>query len=65
MANVLLTARVPDDLVRSLRAHAALSDRSMSGELRVAIKKHLSTSNAPAANQGVAKADDGGRHRGS
>lgn len=62
MSQVMVYARFPADLVQSLRASAEDSDRTLSAELRHAVRKHLSTSNAPAANRGAAKADDGGRH---
>lgn len=37
----VIGASLPPDLVSALRAHAAANDRSFSGELRQAIRRHL------------------------
>jgi len=41
MKNTFLTAAIPRDLYERLGEVAKVSDRSLSGEVRVALRKHL------------------------
>lgn len=62
MSAVIVTAQMPADLVAAMRSRAQSADRSLSAEMRCAIRSYLENGNAPAANQGAAKADPSGRH---
>lgn len=48
---VLLSAHVDPDLAQALRTRAAQSDRSVSAEIRVALRAHLNDE-TPAGTQG-------------
>lgn len=58
MASILIAAKVPPDLASAVRLRAEQSDRTLSAEIRRALRAHLATpemSEAPATNEGSAK----------
>lgn len=58
MANVIVVARVPPDLVQSLRVSARHADRSLSAEIRHAIRNHLAN---PRTSEGAPPQDSSGK----
>ena len=63
MSTVMISAKFPTDLVESLRDRARESDRTLSAELRHAVRMHLTTSEA-APPGGSAKTRGTARDRG-
>lgn len=57
-ASVMVAARVPLGIAAELRALAGLNDRSMSAELRVALRAHITNGRGPSVTSGLRQTDE-------
>lgn len=59
----LVRAWVPRELASALKEHAIAADRSVSGEIRIALRKHLRNDNAARIKSGaVQESGEQARH---
>jgi plasmid stability protein len=64
---IIIAAKVPEDLAAGVRARAAAADRTVSAEVRRALRAHMgdtsaTTSEGRPAQATSAKGDDGAPH---